>query len=140
MLVNPICFDEVEELLLAINSEKPSGRDNLNGKLLRIAAHLVTNPITHIFNQSLMWGVCPQMWKEVKVIPLPKITKANLTDINSHPISILPVLVKLMEKIVFNQIQSYLSENALNTNVQHAYRNGHLTCTVLHLNRWEMTV
>lgn len=109
---NPISSDKVEEeLLLSIHSEKPSGLDNLDGKLLRIAAHLVTNPITHIFNQSLNWGVCPQVWKEAKVIPLPKNQKINLTGANSRPISILPVLGKLMEKIVFNQIQSYFSEN-----------------------------
>lgn len=108
---NTISSDKVRELLLSIHSEKPSGLDDLDGKLLRIAAHLVTDPITHIFNQSLYWGVCPQVWKEAKVIPLPKDTKANLTGVNSRPISILPVLAKLMEKIVFNQIQSYFSVN-----------------------------
>ena len=38
-------------------------------------ALLVASPVAHIFNQSLKWGVCPQAWKEVKIIPLPKNAK-----------------------------------------------------------------
>ena len=64
------CFqlssEEVEKPLLSIHSEKSAGLENLDGKLLKIAVHLVTKPITHIFNQSLKWYVCPQVSKEAK--------------------------------------------------------------------------
>ena len=127
----PISCEEVEKLLLSIHSEKSAGLDNLDGKLLKIAVHLVAKPITHIFNQSLKWDVCPQVWKQAKIIPIPKNSKTNITGINSRPISILPVLAKMMEKCVFNQIQSYFSVNVLNSDFQHAYRNGLSTCTAL---------
>ena len=127
----PITSEVVEKLLLSIHSEKSAGLDNLDGKLLKLAVHLVTKPITYIFSQSLMCGVCPQIWKEAKVTPLPKNSKINITGVNSRPISILPVLAKLMEKYVFNQIQSYFSENALSTDFQHAYREGLSTNTAL---------
>jgi hypothetical protein len=42
---------------------------------------------------------------EAKAIPLPKNSKASFAASNSHPISLLPVLSKLMERIVFDQIQ-----------------------------------
>lgn len=81
----------------------------------------MASPIIHIFNQSINWGVSPQVWKEVEIIPLPKNAKANLTGANSHPVSILSVLAKIMEKIIFNQIHSYFSERELNTDFLHAY-------------------
>lgn len=44
---------KVEDQLLSINNEKPSGLDNLDGKLLRISVNQVASPIIHFFNRSL---------------------------------------------------------------------------------------
>ena len=87
---------------------------------MKIAAHQVASPVAYILNQSLKWGRYPQVWKEAKIEPLPKNAKNKLTVANIRHISIFPVLAKIMEKIVFNQIQCYFSENGLNTDLQHA--------------------
>jgi hypothetical protein len=68
----------VNKLLLSINNDKPPGSDNLDGKLLRIIADDIATPICHIFNLSLLESVCPQAWREAKVIPLPKNSKSPL--------------------------------------------------------------
>ena len=39
-------------------------------------ADYIATPICHIFNLSLLESVCPQAWREAKVIPLPKNSKA----------------------------------------------------------------
>lgn len=71
------------------------------------------------------------MWKIAKVTPLPKNSKESFTGPSSRPISILPALSKLMEGIVFKQIQHYFSENSINSEFQHAYKVGYSTCTAL---------
>jgi len=43
----------------------------------------------------------------------------------------LPILSKLLEKIVFEQVQDYFSNNELTSMFQHAYRYGHSTCTAM---------
>lgn len=86
---------------------------------------------THIFNRSLISGVFPKLWKDAKIIPLPKDTKATLCGPNSRPISISPVLSELLEKIVYRQVQDYFTANCLTTMYQHAYRSGHSTCTAM---------
>ena len=121
----------VEKLLKSLSEGISPGTDNLDGKLLKIAAEHISTPICHIFNMSLKQGVCPDIWKEAKVIPLPKDSKAAFTGTNSRPISLLPVLSKLLEKVVYAQIQTYFSENGLITTDQHAYRKNHSTCTAL---------
>ena len=78
-----------------------------------------------------MKGVFPTIWKEGKIIPLPKDGRQALTGKNSRPITILPVLSKLMERIVHSQIQEYFDCNGLNTDFQHAYRHNHSTCSAL---------
>ena len=91
-------IEEVKKLLLSINNEKPPGIDNLDGRLLKIVADHIASPICYIFNLSLDSNMCPQIWKEAKVIPLPKNTRAAFTGSNSHPISLLPVLSKQLKK------------------------------------------
>lgn len=78
-----------------------------------------------------MKDVYHPMWKEGKIIPLPKDGRLALTDKNSRPITILPVLSKLMERIAHSQIQEYFDRNGLNTGFQHAYRQNHSTCSAL---------
>jgi hypothetical protein len=82
---------------------------NLDGKLLRIIADDISTPNCHFFNLSLLERVCPQAWREANVIPLPKNSKAPFTGSNNLPISMLPTLCKLLEKIVFDQIQCYFA-------------------------------
>ena len=72
------------ENLLSINNDKP-GIDNLDGKLLRMVADSIATPICHVFNLSLEEGVCPQAWREAKVIPLPKSGKVAFTGSHSRP-------------------------------------------------------
>ena len=108
--------------MLSINNDKPPGVDNHDGKLFRMVADCIATPICYIFNQSLKEYVCPQAWKESKVIPLPKNSKAPFAASKSHPISFLSVLSKLMERIVFDQMQRCFSENNITTDFPHAYR------------------
>lgn len=89
------------------------GTDHLDSKLLKISSVHVSKPISHIFNTSLISGVFPKLWKDAKIIPLPKDTKATFCGPNSKPISILPVFRKLLEKIVYRQVQDYFTVNCL---------------------------
>lgn len=65
----------VERLLSSLPDSKLAGLDNLDSKLLRMTASIVASLICHIFNRCLITGLCPSVWKEAKVIPLPKDTK-----------------------------------------------------------------
>jgi hypothetical protein len=70
-----------------INNDKSLVSDNVDGKLRIIAADIAI-PICLVFNLSLLESVCPQAWREAKVIPLPKNSKAPFTGLNSRPISL----------------------------------------------------
>ena len=64
-------------------------------------------------------------------MPLPKNNRLPFSETNSRPISLLPILSKIMEKIAHEQIQSYFVKNGLMTYYQHAYRSKHSTATAL---------
>ena len=62
---------------------------------------------------------------------MPKNKKLPFSTSNSRPISILPVLGKIMESIVHEQISKYFYSNNLISYFQHAYRKSHSTATAL---------
>ena len=128
--IEKVTITDVECLLVKCN-DKPPGVDNLVGTFLRCVANFVAEPICYIINLSIDKCICPQAWKIAKIIPLAKNPAGPFSGTNSRPISLLPALAKIMERIIFNQIQKYFEGNKLNTVHQHAYRPGHSTCTAL---------
>ena len=79
-----------------------------------------------MINLSINSGVVPSEWKQAKVELLFK--SGNKDDLDNYrPISILPILSKILEKAVFHQLHSYLSENSLLSSCQSGFRANHST-------------
>jgi len=84
---------------------------------------LIKGPLAHIYNLSLNSGVFPDIWKTAKVKPLYK--KGDKYDMKNYtPISIIPVFVKLLERLMYNRIMSFLYENKILSEAQNGLRKG----------------
>ena len=82
---------------------KAIGLNNISARLLKEAAPIVTQTLTFIINLSFTTGIFPDAWKLARVSPVFK--EGLKTDPNSYrPISVLPVVSKLIERVVFNQV------------------------------------
>jgi len=83
----------------------------------------IIKPVTHLFNLSLKTGFIPRDYKCAKIIPIFKANKADRFD-NYRPISILPALSKLLEKIVATQMIHFIEKNNILYNHQYGFRKG----------------
>lgn len=120
----------IEKIILT-GADKPAGIDGLENKLIKMVADIISPAICHIINLCFKESVCPSKWKIAKIIPLPKNAKMPFSGPNSRPISLLPCLGKLLERVVCDQIQDYFFQNNLITAFQHAYRKDYSTATAL---------
>ena len=77
-------------------------------------------------NQSLTTGIFPQKLKIAKVSPLYKNSDATIIE-NYRPISLLTVISKNFEKVIFQQINKYFTENKLFNISQYGFRKNHST-------------
>ena len=83
-----------------------------------------------LFNRSLGEGIFPNEWKKTQIFPLSKrFPPKSLSD--TRPISHLCVVSKVLERIVYNQIMCFLTQNNLISDRQFGYRKGHSTQTAL---------
>ena len=107
-------------------SKSSSGVDGISTNLLKYIKYLISKPLTLIINQCLETGIFPSKLKIAKVIPILKKGDELIFD-SYRPISILPSISKVFERIIFNQIHSYFHVNDLYFCSQCGFRKEHST-------------
>lgn len=121
--------DEVTKALLSIKSQA-CGCDLISPQMLRLCCPFIAPYVTHIINNCLEEGYFPEKWREAVICPIPKVSSpTELKDL--RPISLLPVLGKVLEKIVYNQMNDYLNKNKIIAKHQSGFRASHSTTTAL---------
>lgn len=122
----PVNSDIIEKTINKLATKTSTGFDNLSTKLLKSINSVLSPIITLIFNQSITTGIFPSKLKIAKVTPIFKKGTNNLLD-NYRPISILPAISKVFEKIMFQQLHTYFQSNNLYFNSQYGFREQHST-------------
>ena len=93
--------------LQGLQKNKATGLDKLGANVLKIASQEIYIPLWKIFNLSINTGIFPDIWKEARVVPLHKSGSLQLTG-NYRPISVLPVLSKIIERHVHTHLYNYV--------------------------------
>ena len=123
----------VFKYLSTLGVSKATGLDGIGAKLLKISSGIITN----IANKCILNGQFQSSWKQAKVNPLYKAGAKD--DINNYrPISILPTLSKLIEKVIQTHLMNYLNTFDVLHQFQSGFRSGHSTETAFSLmtERW----
>ena len=94
-------------MVLHSHSKNSCGLDGISSKLIKIIEPAIIKPLTLLINQVLNTGIVPDELKIAKVIPLFKKDDPTLLK-NYRPISLLSTIAKVMEKVIFTQLSSYL--------------------------------
>ena len=93
----------------------------------------IVQPITHILNRSFDTGIVPKEMKIAKVIPIYKAADPSLLK-NYRPVSLLTAFSKLIEKLMFNKLISFLNSNSSLYKHQYGFRAKHSTVhPIIHL-------
>ena len=102
---------EVKKLLKEIDIKKAVGVDTILPKLIKIGVDIIAEPLTQAINCCLRQGIFPENAKIASVVPLDK-GKPDKYDIflNYRPVSILNAFSKIYEKVIKNQLASYLDK------------------------------
>lgn len=106
---HPVSVTMVYNLINKLSTSKATGFDKISAKVLWAAASAIAPSLTEIFNISMDSNQFPSDWKTARVIPLFKKGQRSVLD-NYRPISILPVVSKIMERLLYNQIFDYFTK------------------------------
>ena len=104
--------DFVPKLLKDVNIDKTAGIDSLSEKFLKVGVNVLGKPIPKICNLSIKYSVFPTDCQVAKWKPLYK--KGSTTLLRNYwPISVLPLISKIIDKVIHDQTQAFLDENKI---------------------------
>ena len=107
--------EDVLNLLQRVDINKASGVDQIGARVLRMAAEGISHSLTSLFNSSLDTGQVPVEWKSANIFLVPKSGTSECID-NFFSISLLPVVAKVFERLVHQQLLYHLQKfNILHT-------------------------
>ena len=128
--LNSVHPDDVLKILSKLKNSSSCGIDDIGSCVLKLIKTEITPVLTHIINLSISQQTFPLLWKKAKVIPLHKKDEVLYAK-NYRPVSLLPVLSKVLERCVFVQMVTYLEENDLLHPSHHGFRAKHSTVSAL---------
>ena len=134
-LGNPFHFTKASEktksdFLKELKTNKATGINNLSGRFLKDGSKVLATPIPQICNLSIKLSTVPDECKIAKLKPLYK--KGKKTDPkNYRPISLLPVISKILEKVIHDQTMEFVTKKNILYKFQSGFRKFHSTDSCL---------
>ena len=120
-------FDPVSEneILKIISNFKDSsaGWDELKPLMMKNIKESIKTPLTHICNKSFSSGLFPFEMKIANVVPIFK-SGDDMVFSNYRPVSVLLVLSKLLEQLMYNRIICFINDNGLLYDYQFGFQTG----------------
>ena len=93
-------------------TQKSTGHDNISTMFIRNNKAALIKPISILINKSLEIGIVPDACKIAKVTPIYK-SKDKESFTNYRPISLLPSLSKVLEKVVHKRVYHFMNKNKI---------------------------
>lgn len=115
--------EEVECLIENLRTDSAPGWDGISPKLIKSTRQILVTPITHICNLALSTGIFPKALKKAIVHPIYKSGDRGSVN-NYRPISVLPVISKILERLLYKKLNSFLSKNSIISDNQFGFRRG----------------
>lgn len=116
---------EVRDIIFSLKNSAP-GHDGIKSILLKETIDHIIQPLTHVISLSFQSGIIPQALKIAKVIPIFKSGDTKVFS-NYRPISILPCISKIFEKLVYERLNKHLIVNNIIYKHQYGFRKKYST-------------
>ena len=128
--VSPIDIDTLTCTLMSMRNSPARGSDGICVRALKASFPAVGGVILHIINACLIHSDYPSTWKHSLIYPIFK--NGDPSDpSNFRPMSIIPIISKIVKRVVQRQLYHYLSSNHLLSPNQHGFRPNHSTESAL---------
>ena len=126
LFLSPTTTSEIAKLIRKLNINKSCGFDSISNKILKLSCNIIAPYIKKLFNLCIHNGVFPDCFKTAQVIPLFKGGERE-DRLCYRPISLLPAMGKLLEKVISIKTNEFLKRNKVFSNYQFGFREGFST-------------
>ena len=126
MIWRPTTVREVEETCQALVAGKGMGWDGISPKVIKAVAGELAASLSRLYNCCMKEGFYPKCFKVARVVPVFK-TEDPTQFSNYRPVSVLPVLSQVFERILKARLVEFLDKQGVVIPGQYGFRAGHST-------------
>ena len=121
---------DVKSVIKSLAANKAIGYDKISARVLKDSCESIAPVISRLVNNSFKMAAFPKAWKIAEVIPIHK--EGNSEEpANNRPISLLPILSKVSERLAHKQFVEFLTMHDKLSSYQSGNRKMHSTETAL---------
>ena len=103
-------------MILSLDVNKAHGYGDTSIRMIKIYDNSLVRPLSLLFKKSFDNSSFPELWQKSNIIPAHKKNDKQKFK-NYRPTSLLPILSKVFEKVIFNRMYTFLqNEQLLNPN------------------------
>ena len=124
LFLNPTTTQEIVKIVSRLPNKSSSGHDNISNILLKEIIDQLATVLEEVFNKSMLLGEFPMLIKLAEVVLLYK-SKEHFLETNYRPISLLTTMSKVLEKIVYQRVYSFLQDTGQIYDNQYGFRANH---------------
>ena len=104
---------DLEIVISQMQTKSAPGPDQIERMMVKKGGRLLLEKLLHLYNPCLDIGKFPISWKQARVITILKSPDKDVTDPGSyHPICLLPVLGKVLEKLLLNCMRTVFDDGS----------------------------
>ena len=122
--------NSLDKLIKSFPTNVATGLDGISAPLLKLISPVILENLTKVLNRSIHGGTCPSALKLARVTPVHKSGPASDPN-NFRPISVLPIISKLLERHICTHLMLYLRSFNLNVSTQSGFRPQNSTESIL---------
>ena len=115
--------NDIEKIIHNIDPNKAHDHDKISIRMIKICGKSICKPLNLIFNQFIVTGSFPLEWEKANIVSIHKKGDKRCLK-NYRPVSLLPVCGKILERLIFNEMISFLIENNLICSNQSGFKPG----------------
>lgn len=130
--IRSVTFRELEKEIDKLNVKKAPGYDLITNQIIKALPEKGLRKLLNIINASLRLKYVPMQWKVAEVIMIPKPNKPPNEKTSYRPISLLPSMSKVFEKLLLKRLKPIIEERNLIPSHQFGFRERHSTIEQVH--------
>ena len=126
MYLSPCDKNDILKIINSMPNKHSAGNDDIPSVVLKCVGDCIAEPLCHIINLCMENVKYIDVFKVAKVIPVFKKGGVELVN-NYRPISLLPVVSKIFERIIYDKMVSFLNKHGILSESQYGFRKCHST-------------
>jgi len=109
---SPTSADEIRQIIASLKCNTTSSSYDIPAKFFKISASSLSSWLSEFFNKCMAEGEFPNLLKIAQITLIPKMTSPKPLN-DYRPISVLPTLSKVVEKVIYSRLYSFVTSNCI---------------------------